>query len=249
MANATTIPCDACQGPLHLKCVGLSESDAVWTRARSKTIKVVCTNCNNNMSQFKDLKSLITSLQQDFLVNIEKLRSDFEAQLKDLKSSVNTTTSSPAHNFEEIVNEVAERQNRKQNLIMFGVDEQPNELNVNQATEQDRSSVNNVLNQIIPDYNIDNLKIHRIGRRSDTRARPIKITLNDEREVLQFIRNAKKLKNLNQFKNISISFDRTPRQMEFYKQVKSELNRRAANGETNLIIRHVNGIPKIVTLN
>ena len=52
-----------------------------------------------------------------------------------------------------------------------------------------------------------------------------------------------------QFKNIKISFDRTPRQQEVYKQLKAQLNDRLVKGESNLKIRYFNGTPKIVSLN
>ena len=243
VSNSSSLPCDACQKPLHLKCIGLSENDVKWTRSKSKAVKVVCSNCNNNISQFKDLKSTIAALQNEIATSITNLRADFEAKLNDLQISINNKQSD---RFEDIVTEVTERQNRKQNLIMFGVDEQQVELDQVHSSERDQSSVKDILKCINPSFDDDNIKIQRLGRRSDTKARPIKIILRNDLEVLSFIKNAKTLRNSPEHKKVSISFDKTPRQIDYYKQVKNDMIIRLNNGETNLRIRHVNGIPKIV---
>ena len=75
----------------------------------------------------------------------------------------------------------------------------------------------------------NNLKIQRLGRRTEAKHRPIKIILRDE--------------------NISISYDKTPREMDFYRQLKEAMNNRIMNGKRNLKIRHVHETPKIVKLN
>lgn len=79
--------------------------------------------------------------------------------------------------------------------------------------------------------------------------RPIKITLCEEDIVHNLIRKAKTLRDSNSFKKINISLDRTPRQLEHYKSLKRELNQRISDGETNLKIKYIRGIPKIVSVN
>ena len=111
---------------------------------------------------------------------------------------------------------------------------------------KDFHKVKDILKCINPSFDDDNIKIQRLGRRSDTKARPIKIILRNDLEVLSFIKNAKTLRNSPEHKKVSISFDKPPRQIDYYKQVKNDMIIRLNNGETNLRIRHVNGIPKIV---
>ncbi|KAJ3652311.1 hypothetical protein Zmor_018289 [Zophobas morio] len=231
VSNSSSLPSG--QKPLQLKCIGLSENDVKWTRSKSKAIKVVCSNCNNNISQF----------QNEIATSITNLRADFEAKVNDLQISINNKQSD---RFEDIVTEVTERQNRKQNLIMCGVDEQQVELDQVHSSKRDQSSVKDIFKCINPSFDDDNIKIQRLGRRSDTKARPIKIILRNDLEVLSFIKNAKTLRNSPEHKKVSISFDKTPRQIDYYKQVKNDMLIRLNNGETNLRIRHVNGIPKIV---
>ncbi|XP_063909845.1 uncharacterized protein LOC135127332 [Zophobas morio] len=252
-ANAHTITCDGCQGILHIACVGLSENDVKITRAKSRSIKVVCNTCNNNMAQYKDFKTLISSLQTEFTTAIEKLKEDFDTQLATLRSALHEDQRSPSNQFEEIVNEVMERQNRKQNLIIFGVEEQPqiSTNNNNQRSAIDKSAVENILQLVRPDADVSGIKIQRLGRFSQqnpgNKPRPIRVILNDEFEVQKFIRNAKVLKSNVNYNNITLSFDRTPKQNASYRQVKEQLGIRISNGETNLRIKYINGSPKIVS--
>lgn len=64
------------------------------------------------------------------------------------------------------------------------------------------------------------------------------------------VKNAKNLKNTETFKNITLSFDKTPKQMEHYKQIRNELQNRLKDGE-HVIIKYIHGVATIVkrTLN
>ncbi|KAJ3657714.1 hypothetical protein Zmor_009499 [Zophobas morio] len=248
VVNESAISCDACQGLLHSSCIGLSDSDIIRTRSKSKAIKVVCNLCNANMAQFKDFKALINSIQTDFLASLNQLRADLENQVATLKESL---INKPNNQFEEIVAEVMEREKRKNNLIIFGVPEQSSSLNNSQRADLDLSAVNSVLESIKPDPAVPEFKLQRLGRflPHNSKTRPIKVTFGDESDVHKFIREAKKLKGNPSFGAISLSFDRTTKQIEAYKQLKQQLDARIATGEKDLKIRYVKGLPKIVSLN
>ena len=91
----------------------------------------------------------------------------------------------------------------------------------------------------------------RIGKFVATKGtpRPLKVMVNEESVVHDIILKARNLKNTDNYKNINISLDRTPRQIELYRTVKKQFNERIAAGETNLKIKYVRGVPKIVNLN
>nr|CAI5856162.1 unnamed protein product [Callosobruchus analis] len=151
--------------------------------------------------------------------------------------------------FEEVLNEIEERNSRKQNIICYGVAENGN-VSRQQQEAQDRSEITKVLQFLSPDINT-NVKPIRLGKfdRTNPRPRPIKITLIDQNQVQKCLRNATKLNSSEVFSHIRISVDRTPKQIEFYKKIKTELNRRLANGEANLRIKHIRGVPRIVAEN
>lgn len=95
------------------------------------------------------------------------------------------------------------------------------------------------------------MKFFRLGKYDSSRQSPriIKITLSEEKYVHDAIRNTKKLLDSDDLKHIKISMDRTKRQIEYYKSVKSALDNRISSGENNLKIKYINGIPQIVKLN
>ncbi|EFA10161.2 hypothetical protein TcasGA2_TC012351 [Tribolium castaneum] len=74
----------------------------------------------------------------------------------------------------------------------------------------------------------------RLGRYSGEGVRPraVKVVLNNEDEVKAVVFNAKELKNHANYRNISLSMDKTPRQIAYYKQLQQELNDRTSKGET-----------------
>lgn len=250
--NSTTIHCDVCHNNLHLQCVGLTEGDMKFTRSKSKSVKVVCNNCSCNMNQFKNFKELTDSLRHEFTNSLNLIRADFEAQINNLKMSMTSVIPpSPVVQTEEIIQEVIERQKRQNNIIIFGIPEQDNSLDNTQRTEQDNLVTNNVLHLVKPSLQTNVIKIQRLGRYNldNTRARPIKVTFDNCTEISDILRNGKNLKSKAEFNMVSLSLDRTPKQLEYYKLLKQQLTERIAKGENNLRIRHFNGVPKIVHLN
>ena len=69
------------------------------------------------------------------------------------------------------------------------------------------------------------IKIYRLSRLvpTNSKSRPIRIDLNDEADVSKFIHNAKALRRSQDYKKISIAYDRTLKQVESYKLVKQQL--------------------------
>lgn len=263
--GGSTTPCDGCKAEVHLTCVGLSSDDIRVTRNKSKSIKILCNICNTFMGELGEFKSLLTSMREDFKKQfssledkvcksnqtdigelkkaIENLQKDFN-DLKGNKSNCNTEN---MNTFEDIVQEITERDKRKCNLILFGVSEQ-------QGTSEDRmladkTLVTDVLNTVnITPYEA-NLKPIRLGKYTPEKTRPIKVTLESENQVLIVIKKARELRNMDRYKLISFSLDRTPKQIEYYREVRKSLDERKRNGETDIRIKYVNGIPKIVRLN
>lgn len=83
-------------------------------------------------------------------------------------------------------------------------------------------------------------KLHRIGKYSPGKNRPIKIYFKSSETVKLILRNKHK------YPNFQIYPDQTHMQRQYYKELKKELNRRKENGEAELRIKYVNGHPKIV---
>ena len=69
-----------------------------------------------------------------------------------------------------------------------------------------------------------------------------------EGPVIALLKKSANLRNFDDYKNIYINKERTPRELNYYKNMKDELNRRKS-AEDNLVIRYINGIPTITSLN
>nr|CAH7728603.1 unnamed protein product [Callosobruchus chinensis] len=199
-----------------------------------RILKYYCDDCQLGLKLLPKLVKKVEELTSE----VEKLKASFVAP-------VDTN----AQDFEEVLHEIEERNSRKCNIILYGVAENKDATRQQQEI-QDLAEVTKILEFLSPDINT-NVKPMRLGKfdRSSTRPRLIKLTLNNQQQVQKCLRNASKLSSSTAFARIRISADRTPKQVKFYKKVKCELSRRQANGEANLKIKHVRGVPRIVTEN
>ena len=129
-----------------------SDSDVILitTRSKSKSIKVLCNSCNNNLQHLNDLMKLISTLETKFSDSINQMQKHFEAQITELKSSISQQQQSHSlTQFEDLVQEVTERQKRACNVVIFGVAEASN-MPSEQQTESDNAETNHILNALNP---------------------------------------------------------------------------------------------------
>ncbi|GJQ73430.1 hypothetical protein Trydic_g13792 [Trypoxylus dichotomus] len=182
-----------------------------------------------------------------------ELREDFNASISALTAANGSQQqqSRSMSDCEDVIQEVMDRQSRKNNIITFGVAEQPSNLSTNQRSERERAAVAGILSASDPSTQPNGYKLYRLGHfnLSSVRPRLIKLIMSSEADAHNVIRHSKNLKKRLEFAYIRLSYDRTPRQLKVYKRLKLEQNERLAKGENNLRIRYVNGTPKICPLN
>ena len=90
----------------------------------------------------------------------------------------------------------------------------------------------------VTDLDINVHKFFRLGRKSDSKARPLLICLTSEGEKLTLLSRAPKLRFHDQYRNVYIAPDMTRFQRTKHKKLVDELKRRKQQGEENLIIRN-----------
>ena len=144
------------------------------------------------------------------------------------------------YQFEDFMQEFEERQARKLNVIIFGFTEQSSDLDKDIRIAEEISVAIGLLSDISPDVTLaDNPKIFRLGKFNATssKPRPLRLRLQSESMVHNLVHKFVSVKkNNNNFKHVSISFDRTPKQLEHFKALKAELEERRNPGEDNLRI-------------
>lgn len=149
-------------------------------------------------------------------------------------------------NIDDIVAEFGERQKRASNVIIFGAPESRNGSG-GERKIADELFVNQIFSYLGVSAEISD--VSRIGRVAGDKVRPLKITLQSEAQVKAVLGNVKKLRDNDSYTNVRVSLDRTPMQQQRYRIVKTQLAERLANGERDLRIRFVSGVPTIVSLN
>lgn len=85
------------------------------------------------------------------------------------------------------------------------------------------------------------IKSIRLGKYIPTKNRPIKVCFDDTHTPRFLLRNKIKL-----HENIQIYADQTPTQKQYWQSMKEELQTRTNNGEKDLIMKYIRGVPRIV---
>lgn len=231
------VNCCICKKSFRIDCVKISVSEARKIHSRTG-FTWTCSTCLNLGDDLNGLKSIIVSLQGDIKV------------LKDALLHSTTASSLSLLDTERVVQEVADRDRRKTNIVVFGRDEGNCDSNAQQV-DLDTSLVNDICTALQVD--VQDFKVTRLGKFDSTaarRKRPIRVSFRSESSVSLIMQKISKLRSMAEFSTLSIFRDKTPMQLQIHKDAKTELIARLNNGEKNLKIKYTRGIPKIVsTLN
>lgn len=231
------VTCSICKNPFNHSCVGLTASETRSINSK-RSVNWTCGDCENIATDIKSISSALVALRKE----IEELKSS--------KSYTGVPDLSPQH-FEEILQELNERNSRKNNFLAFNIPEQSSSLSKSDRLTAEMRDVSELITSASSDIPLDNIRVLRLGKfiPTSSRPRPLKITLSDAKYVHEIVKNSKRLRSIDKFKNVTVSFDRTSRQINLYNDLKREMAERVQNGETNLKIKYINGVPKIVDLN
>lgn len=232
-----TVNCLICAKPYKIECANISAAEA--RKIHSKTgYSWTCKHCLQFGNDLASLRTVISALQ----VEVKALKDSIREPPPVTKTSLIET--------EKIIHEISEREKRKNNIVVFGYKE---------ATSSSRNEQSKLDNELVDEICLDlgitdaNIKTFRLGKYDPTqseRKRPIKVAFSSESSVITVMRNLAKLKDNPRFTNMFIFRDRTPMQIQLHNEVKAELSARLNNGEADIKIKYIKGIPSIVsTLN
>lgn len=197
-------------------------------------IKTISTTITSEHGQIKGQISLLESKIQSSQDKILALETNLN-----LKTNMPSTYSDALCTNEQIIREIYERKKRECNIIIFGIPEQTSS-NAKERNLNDETEVINILSSITKD--IPNpKKIFRIGKYNPEKTRRIKVCFERSDLVMILLRNKDKTPN-----NIKLFSDQTPSQQKFFQKVKSELTQRTNNGESDLTIKYIDGVPSII---
>lgn len=184
----------------------------------------LCGECKSAMTQLPVILKMLNDLTEE----VKQLR---------MRQSMLAT--------ESAIQEIHERANRANNIIIYDVRESSSE-EVEQRKEHDKMECVTLIRKITNRVNCDGLKAIRLGAAKPQRGappRPLKVILNSKNDALEVLRNKKKLG-----KPSSVKGDLTPMQREYLTYLRDELNKRVSGGELDITIKYVRGQPTIVKM-
>lgn len=189
----------------------------------------------NSKKEITELKIVNENLEQ----KVSKLQLDIntiqnETVKKDTPTNNNTC--------EEMLLELQERQLRQKNIIILGVSEPNNSITM-ERREHDKMAALNILKTINPNCP-EPRKFIRIGRYNKERSRPLKVIFSTKEEAISILKDKSK-----QPENIKIICDETPMQKQYMYKIRETFQQRQENGEENLRIKYVKGVPTIIIEN
>lgn len=228
------VDCCVCGKSFNIDCAKVTTAEA--RRIRLKTgIAWTCKNCLQYGDDLNSLKLVIASLQEEIKV------------LRETVLTSSRSSSSSLLEDEKIVQEIADRERRKTNIMIFGCKEARCDNNKAQM-DLDVKLVNDICATL--QISAGASKVSRLGRIDPSKAsnaRPMKVVFSSESPVLDIVRNIAKLRSIPEFSVLSINRDRTPMQLEIHKQARLELQNRLKAGESNLKIKYKRGIPSVIS--
>lgn len=164
-------------------------------------------------------------------------------------SALSTPVADSPCSTDGVIAELADREQRKNNLIMYNLEESSLPLQagssqvVNSSYNQqnnDMEAVRNVLIQICPtEFSLR--KVFRLGIKHSDRPRPIKVILSSREEVVNILKNKSKYKGA-----ARINEDLTIMQQTVLKNIRSKLATLRDKGDHNYMIKYFYDVPRIV---
>ena len=245
------VECDQCSGKFHRTCAGINvkQFDFLYNSPEDN-FQWFCNQCLQAKKDGKDVAATLAqhSAKLDALNNMfvqmqEENTKNMENQFKKMMDMMKGTSGTGAEeqikiHVEEIIIDQNEKKEKEKNLILYGLEEgKEKDDTINK--EEDLKKTKDLFKYVNPEVSLKDLKasnITRIGYKKSSednpKPRPVKVELDSVDSKWQLIKNAKKLKDEEKYKNIGISFDKTRREQAEYRRLKEEKDRKNKDTES-----------------
>lgn len=203
-------------------------------------------------SEVKTIKLSTEIISQKFTkINdeIEKIKSNntiTEVKMNSIIKEIShiqekqSSSKSPFDVHENLIRELKDRCDREKNIVIVGILEK-NDKNSNSRRNHDEIEIMKVIKSLYEDCPKP-IKIMRLGKYIPNKSRPLKVCFDNINSPKNLLRNKAKLTH-----PITIYSDQTPTQKQYLQSLKEELNKRMQNGEQNLVIKYIKGMPTITS--
>lgn len=210
--------------PLH----GTTADSSEWLLSQIKTAVVDAVN------------ELKTELRLEYEAHLKKVETKFSAEIDGIHSelaALREKFDSTIKDFErEFLHDLRESEQRKDNIMIFGLQESSSSL-PSESKEEDIISITTLSSKLgVPNLQIRNC--FRLGRRGG-RPRPVKVICHNPQQRAELLRCAFRIPRLQTslgFRRVFIKPDLSPKEQEADRQLREELKQRRESGE-NVVIR------------
>lgn len=227
-----TVNCAVCKKGYKIDCVDISNTEARKIHSNSG-LSWSCNSCSQLGNDLVSFKAAFVALREEVMVLKESIAKTATPSLSLLET-------------EKIIQEVADRDKRKSNVIIYGCDESNVKTNMEQVN-LDTALVKEFLTTV--EIDDPEFKVQRLGRfdlTSSSRRRPIKVQLSSTLSVAKLLKGSTKIKSVGRWRDVNFSPDRTNMQRELHRVMRQNLQDRLDSGEANLKLKYINGIPSII---
>ena len=204
--------------------VDTEASDSVMNLA---TLSSKCDNVKETLH--KSITEL--SLKVDRLLSCNSdLQMDINSASEQIDASANTKVNTATAPTLGILDELADRERRRKNLIAYNFPE-------NGDSPVDKTKFQE-LSTTVFNLDLSITKVYRLGKRKDDKPRPLLIGLESETEKAEILSQSGKLRRYDQYNDVYIVADKTKYERDKHKKLVDELKLRRSKGERNLVIRN-----------
>jgi hypothetical protein len=179
--------------------------------SKSAMIKIQSEQLKCNTEQLQSLQTAVKSTVQNTMQS-------------EMKSYSSVLAEKPQHAIispealKKVVQAVVEEEDRSKNVMLFGLEEDKNET-ISEKVEEVFVSVGEKPSFVAS----------RIGKKSNGKARPVKVTLTGNSSVSQILFKAKRLRTVEAHKSVFISPDMSPDERARHKQLVMDLKSKISN--------------------
>lgn len=203
-----------------------------------KSTKQISESLVTEQNSLKQEICLLKSINNTYQQKITQLEVDV-SKLKQCDSSAQPQNPLTLGHQDTIL-ELQDRYRREKNIVIVGISEL-NDSNKEIRFDHDKNKVMDVIKSIYPECP-NPCYIIRLGKYIPNKNRALKVCFESPDTTKYILRN----KSKHSLSQVNIYSDQTPLQQQYLKQLSSELQRRQQNGEADLIIKYIGGIPKII---
>ena len=201
------ILCDICEFWHHIDCEKVDENVYKFLQQNANSaIQWYCQKSNRTAKALLKGLSDVAVRQTQLEERFDKLEASTNKKLQDcIKKEVLSTLTVWSSSTSEIVglalDEIHEREKRADNLMFFNVEESNSDI-VEERKEHDMNEIGSICNALEVDVNGRVKKVTRIGKKTESQSRPLKVLVDDIGARRMIKRKAKNLQNHPTLKNV-----------------------------------------------